>query len=133
LIEGDIIYLEILFARDAVSMPPKAMCVALRLLLAVTGLRADGIILLADEDCSKILLVDGCDPTLVSLLLTSPRRTLSIYLLSTPTAPLSYPLDSQSLALLARNSVLCSTDSLEPFSNKSKIFADPFPASGSTI
>jgi hypothetical protein len=34
----------------------------------VTGLRADGIILVADEDCSKELLIDtfGCDPTLVS-------------------------------------------------------------------
>jgi hypothetical protein len=33
----------------------------------VTGLRADGIILLADEDCSKDLILDtyGCDPTLV--------------------------------------------------------------------
>jgi hypothetical protein len=39
----------------------------------VTGLRTDGIILLADEDCSKDLLVDsfGCNPTLVSSLATS--------------------------------------------------------------
>jgi hypothetical protein len=39
----------------------------------VTGLRTDGIILLADEDCSKDLLVDsfGCNPTLVSSFATS--------------------------------------------------------------
>jgi hypothetical protein len=39
----------------------------------VTGFRADGIILLADEDCSKDLLIDtfGCDPTLVTSLAAS--------------------------------------------------------------
>jgi hypothetical protein len=37
------------------------------------GLRADGIILLADEDCSKDLILDtyGCDPTLVTSLAAS--------------------------------------------------------------
>jgi hypothetical protein len=36
----------------------------------VTDLRGDGIILLADEDCSKDLIIDtfGADPTLVSSL-----------------------------------------------------------------
>jgi hypothetical protein len=58
----------------------------------VTGIRGDGIILLADEDCSKDLIIDtfGADPTLVSslaastnpltatfLLLASPRRLTS--------------------------------------------------------
>jgi hypothetical protein len=39
----------------------------------VTGLRADGITLLADEDCSKDLILDayGCDPTLVTSLAAS--------------------------------------------------------------
>jgi hypothetical protein len=39
----------------------------------VTGLRADAIILLADEDCSKDLVLDtyGADPTLVSSLAAS--------------------------------------------------------------
>jgi hypothetical protein len=37
------------------------------------GLRADGIILLADEDCSNDLILDtyGCDPTLVTSLAAS--------------------------------------------------------------
>jgi hypothetical protein len=39
----------------------------------VTSLRADGNILLADEDCSRDLLIDtfGCDPTLVNSLAAS--------------------------------------------------------------
>jgi hypothetical protein len=39
----------------------------------VTGIRGDGIILLADEDCSKDLIIDtfGADPTLVSSLAAS--------------------------------------------------------------
>jgi hypothetical protein len=84
---------------------------------------------------------DNSDHTLVSSLAASSNILFifaadlkSIYLLSTPTVPLSYPLDSLSLALSTRNSLLGSTDSLKLFSKKSKIlFADPFPALGSTI
>jgi hypothetical protein len=52
---------------------------------------------------------------------------------STPAVLPSYPLDSLSSAILAWSFVLCSTDSLELFSNIHKIpFADPFLASKST-
>jgi hypothetical protein len=57
-------------------MPPKVMCVCVCVREnspGVTGLRADGIILLADEDCSQDLILDtnGVAPTLVSSLAAS--------------------------------------------------------------
>jgi hypothetical protein len=55
-------------ARDAGFYAPKGDVCLRETAPGVTGLLADGIILLADEDCSKALLIDifGCDPTLAS-------------------------------------------------------------------
>jgi hypothetical protein len=81
-------------ARDAGFHAPKGYVCLRESAPGVIGLRADGIILLADEDCSEDLLVDtfGCNPTpaqtfflTTSLQLTSLRRTRSTYPSSTPT------------------------------------------------
>jgi hypothetical protein len=122
-----------------VSMPPKAMCPG------VTGLRADGIILLAAPKTSPLTLMAVTPPwyypwllaptsySTTFLLLTSLRRTPYTSLSSTPAVPPSYPLNSPSLVLAVRNFVLCSTDSPQLFSNENRIFsADPSPASGNT-
>jgi hypothetical protein len=60
-------------ARDAGFHAPKGDVCLRESAPGVTGLRADGIILLADEDCSKDLILDtnGCNPTLVSSLAAS--------------------------------------------------------------
>jgi hypothetical protein len=60
-------------ARDAGFHAPKGDVCLRGSAPGVTGFRADGIILLADEDCSKDLLIDtfGCDPTLVTSLAAS--------------------------------------------------------------
>jgi hypothetical protein len=49
-------------ARDAGLHAPKRDVCLSETAPGVSGLRADGIILLADEDCSEDLLVFGCDP-----------------------------------------------------------------------
>jgi hypothetical protein len=60
-------------ARDAEYHTPKGDVCERETTPALKGLRADGIILLGDEDCSKDLLIDnyGADPTLVSNLQAS--------------------------------------------------------------
>jgi hypothetical protein len=60
-------------ARDAGFHAPKGDVCVREASDTVTGLRGDGIILLADEDCSKDLIIDtfGADPTLVSFLAAS--------------------------------------------------------------
>jgi hypothetical protein len=60
-------------ARDAGFHAPKGDVCLRESAPGVIGLRADGIILLADEDCSKDLILDtyGCDPTLVTSLAAS--------------------------------------------------------------
>jgi hypothetical protein len=115
----------------------------------VTGLPADGIILLADEDCSKDLILDtyGCDPTLVTSLaassnilfdnvfaanITTKNASITSHA-STPAVPPSYPSDSLFLYHSVRNSVLCSTESPQLFSNENSILsADRSLALGNT-
>jgi hypothetical protein len=60
-------------ARDAGFHAPKGHVCLRESAPGVIGLRADGIILLADEDCSEELFVDtfGCNPTLVTSLAAS--------------------------------------------------------------
>jgi hypothetical protein len=128
-------------ARGAGFYAPKGDVCLRETAPGVTGLLADGIILLADEDCSKALLIDifGCEPTLASssnILFDNvfAANITTKNAKSTPVVPLSCPLDSLSLAASVRNSVLYSADSLELFSNESKIpSADSFPVSESII
>jgi hypothetical protein len=136
-------------ARDAGFHAPKGDVCLRESAPGVIGLRADGIILLADEDCSKDLIIDtyGCDPTLVTFLAASSNilfdnvfaaniitKNATYSHASTSTVPPFYPLDSPSLVLLVSNSVPCSTDSPQLFSNKNRIlFADHFLALGNTI
>jgi hypothetical protein len=72
-------------ARDAGFHAPKGDVCFRESSPGVTGLRADGIILLADEDCSNDLILDtyGADPTLTA---THPRFSHQCQLCHIPTS-----------------------------------------------
>jgi hypothetical protein len=112
----------------------------------VTGLRADGIILLADEDCSKDLILDtyGADPTLVSSLAASSNILYdNVYAanITTKTAAHGPHINASCDTFLPLGftafesfSMHCSTDSPELYSNVNKTLSvDLFLASGSII